>query len=167
MAGRPTDYKEHYNEQVYKLCLLGATDKDIAVFFEVTDTTINNWKIEYPLFFESIVNGKKLADMEVAHSLYKSTQDRHILEQQAFKTKNVFYDENGKRIEKEEVEIVEVLKAVPSDFRSQQFWLRNRSRANWKDKPEESDEDNENKPKDVNVTISIKDYSKPNEPTES
>jgi hypothetical protein len=31
--GRPTKYKEEYNEQAYKLCLLGATDKELADFF--------------------------------------------------------------------------------------------------------------------------------------
>ena len=37
MAGRPTEYKEEYNEQVYKLCLLGAKDKELADFFNVEE----------------------------------------------------------------------------------------------------------------------------------
>jgi hypothetical protein len=32
MAGRPTKYRVDYNEQGYKLCLLGATDNDLADF---------------------------------------------------------------------------------------------------------------------------------------
>lgn len=35
MAGRPTKYKKEYDDQAFKLCLLGATDKEIADFFEV------------------------------------------------------------------------------------------------------------------------------------
>ncbi|TRB81349.1 helix-turn-helix domain-containing protein, partial [Mannheimia haemolytica] len=69
--GQPTKYKPEYVTQVEKLCLLGATDKDIADFFEVAESTINNWKIEYPEFLESIKKGKLLADANVANSLYK------------------------------------------------------------------------------------------------
>jgi cell fate (sporulation/competence/biofilm development) regulator YmcA (YheA/YmcA/DUF963 family) len=71
MAGQPTKYKIEYNEQVEKLCKLGATDKEIGDFFNVTETTINNWKIKEPEFFESIKRGKIEADMNVADSLYK------------------------------------------------------------------------------------------------
>lgn len=60
MAGAPTKYDEVFNEQVYKLCLLGAIDKEIAEFFNVCEATINNWKIEYPEFLESIKKGNKL-----------------------------------------------------------------------------------------------------------
>ncbi len=71
MAGQPTKYRKEYNEQVVKLCRLGATDKEIGDFFNVTETTINNWKIAEPSFFESIKRGKIEADMNVANSLYK------------------------------------------------------------------------------------------------
>lgn len=43
-AGRPTDYREEYNEQAYKLCLLGATDAELGDFFNVTEQTINNFQ---------------------------------------------------------------------------------------------------------------------------
>lgn len=134
-AGAPTLYKEEYNEQVTKLCLLGATDKDIADFFNVCEASVNNWKNAHPEFLESIRQGKIVADMEVANSLYKTTQDRTVIEQQAFKTKNVDWVD-GKRIESEVVEIVDVEKVIPADFRSQQFWLKNRRADSWKDKTE-------------------------------
>lgn len=129
--GRPTDFKEEYVEQVYKLCLLGATDKFLADFFDVTETTINNWKISHPSFFESLKHGKMLADMEVAKSLYDSCFDRQIPEKTAFKVKNVFYNEAGKRIESEKVEIVEISRAVPSDFKSKAMWLASRQKDIW------------------------------------
>jgi len=128
MAGRPTDYKEEYNEQAYKLCLLGATDEDMAGFFNVCEATINNWKNEYPEFLESIYAGKKAADIEVAHSLYKGTQDRVVIEQQAFKVKVGQYEED--------IKVVDVQKVIPADFRNQQFWLKNRNPDRWRDKQE-------------------------------
>ena len=42
--GRPTKYKAEYAEQARKLCLLGATDMEMADFFEVSEFTINKWK---------------------------------------------------------------------------------------------------------------------------
>ena len=134
--GRPSLYKEGFVEQAYKLCLLGATDKDLASFFEVDERTINNWKLDYDDFFQSIRNGKKIADMEVASCLFKTTQDRIVIEQVPFKTKNVFYNDDGKRIEEEVIKIIEVEKVIPADFRSQSFWLKNRSSENWRDKQE-------------------------------
>jgi hypothetical protein len=70
MAGRPTDYRPEYNEQAYKLCLLGHTDAELAAFFDVQESTINNWKLAYPEFLESIKKGKDIADSEVAAKLY-------------------------------------------------------------------------------------------------
>ena len=40
-SGRPTKYKEEYAEQAYKLCLLGAKDKEMADFFQVSLSTLN------------------------------------------------------------------------------------------------------------------------------
>ncbi len=71
MAGQPTKYKYEYNEQVTKLCRLGATDKEIADFFNICEATVNNWKKAEPQFLESIKKGKIEADMNVAESLYK------------------------------------------------------------------------------------------------
>lgn len=68
---RPTKYKTEYNEQVEKLCKLGATDKEIADFFNVCEATINNWKQSEPAFLESLKKGKIIADLNVAESLYK------------------------------------------------------------------------------------------------
>ena len=45
--------KRAYAEQARKLCLLG-TDAELADFFEVSESTINNWKFDYPEFSESI-----------------------------------------------------------------------------------------------------------------
>ena len=59
-VGRPTKYKEEYNEQAYKLCLLGHTDAEMAEFFEVDVSTIHRWKIDYPEFCDSIKRVKKL-----------------------------------------------------------------------------------------------------------
>jgi hypothetical protein len=133
--GRPTKYKPEYDEQVYKLCLLGAKDTEIADFFEVNEDTIYEWKKVHPSFSEAIANGKTKADMEVANSLYKTANDRVVVKQVPIKTKNVFW-KDGKKIEEEKVEIVEIEEIIPADFRSQSFWLRNRKSDVWREKSE-------------------------------
>lgn len=138
---RGAQYAERYPLDAFKLCLLGATDADLAAHFGVCRATLTNWKKTYPDFAEALSQGKKQADMEVAASLYQATLDRFITTKQAIKCKEIYYDENGKRVEKERIEIVEVEKHIPADFRSQQFWLRNRNPKQWNEKYDDDDHD--------------------------
>ena len=57
-GGRPTKYKLEFVQQAKKLCLLGATDEDLAVFFGVAATTIENWKKKYKGFLQSLKEAK-------------------------------------------------------------------------------------------------------------
>nr|WP_322625022.1 helix-turn-helix domain-containing protein [uncultured Flavobacterium sp.] len=131
-------YKPRYAEQAHELCLQGATDTTLATAFGVSRHTILRWKKLYPEFKAAIVPAKQAADRAVEDSLYQSTLDRIITLKQAIKCKEVYYDENGKRVEKERVEIVEVEKHIPADFRCQQFWLRNRNPKQWNEKCDDS-----------------------------
>lgn len=70
--GQPTKYDPSMNDQVTKLCLLGATDEELANFFEVCTATIYNWRNEHPDFLEAIKEGKENADSKVAQSLYNT-----------------------------------------------------------------------------------------------
>ena len=70
-AGRPTLYRDEFAEQALKLCRLGATDRELADFFEVSEQTINAWKDTQPEFLESLKEGKAKADAEVADKLFR------------------------------------------------------------------------------------------------
>lgn len=48
MAGRPTEYKSEYVLKIKKLLKLGATDFDVADFFNINESTLNIWKSKYP-----------------------------------------------------------------------------------------------------------------------
>ena len=121
--GQPTKYKPEYNELACNYCLLGATDKDLANYFDVDESTINNWKIDYPLFFESIKDGRERADMNVTKSLYKKATG---YKQKV--TKVMQYQ--GEPI------IVEIEEEVPPDTTAQIFWQKNRQPKYWRDKQE-------------------------------
>lgn len=72
-GGRSSLFKEEYAEQAYKLCLLGSTDKEIAGFFNISERTLNNWKIQHEVFLQSLKKGKLIADANVAERLYTSS----------------------------------------------------------------------------------------------
>lgn len=63
--GRKSAYQKEYANQALKLCLLGATDKELADFFSVSEQTLNKWKKDYPEFLESLKKGKNIADANV------------------------------------------------------------------------------------------------------
>lgn len=136
VTGRPTRYKEEYCEQAYQLCLLGYTDEGLSKYFGVSERTINHWKSEFPQFLQSVRDGKEIADMDVVGELFRGAKDKVVIEQQAFKVKSVTWDDKGHRIEKETIEVVDVEKVIPADFRNQQFWLRNRQSLYWREKQE-------------------------------
>lgn len=120
---RPTKYKPEYAEQARKLCLLGATDAEMADFFNVTETTINNWKNDFPEFFESIKKGKLLADANVADRLYQRAMG---------------YEAPDVDIRVVDGQIIEtpLTKYYPPDTPAAIFWLKNRQKAKWRDKVE-------------------------------
>lgn len=121
-VGRPTSYKPEYAEQAYKLCLLGATDKEMANFFQVEEKTLNNWKESIPEFLQSIGNGKIIADAKVAESLYKRAT--------GYTAKKVITANIAGVIS----DIKEVNDYVGPDTAAASLWLRNRQSAKWRDK---------------------------------
>lgn len=122
-AGRPSLYQPVFSEQVEKLCKLGATDNEIADFFEVDVSTINNWKIAHPEFFESIKKGKILADSNVADRLYQ-------------RALGFEHDSEEIKVFEGVVIRVPIRKIYPPDPTAAIFWLKNRRSKEWRDKQE-------------------------------
>jgi hypothetical protein len=123
-GGRPTDYKLEYCEQVVKLCKLGATDKELADFFDVEESTINNWKLAHPEFLESLRAGKMYADANVAEKLYQ-----RAIGYVGKTTKFATFE--GSITDSKEVE-----EHYPPDTTAAIFWLKNRQSKKWRDKTE-------------------------------
>lgn len=123
-AGRDTKYREEYADQARKLCLLGATDKELADFFEVTEQTVNNWKRAHPAFFESIRAGKIKADAEVADSLYRRATGEHVVAEKLVKKDDGSF------------EALRYKQYIPGDPQAAFRWLLNRRPVDWRDKKE-------------------------------
>jgi excinuclease UvrABC nuclease subunit len=121
-GGRPTRYRKEFAEQALKLCRLGATDVELADFFEVGETTLNRWKAAHPRFRESLKEGKSQADAEVASKLFKRATGYSHLD-----TK--FATHEGKITDAKEY-----VKHYAPDTIACIFWLKNRRPDLWRDR---------------------------------
>lgn len=120
MAGRPTSYKPDYAQQAEKLCLLGATDMEIADFFAVSLATVKNWKAAHPAFLAALKVGKAALDERVERSLY------HRAVGYTFESEKVFQYQG-------EIVRAQTREHVPPDTTAMIFWLKNRRPQDWRD----------------------------------
>ena len=70
-VGRPTKYRAVFAKQAAKLSELGATDAELAEFFEIDLRTLYRWKVEHEKFRHAIKPAKDIADERVERSLYQ------------------------------------------------------------------------------------------------
>lgn len=124
VKGRPSSYKPEYAAQARKLCLLGATDGEMAEIFGVSEVTLNAWKQKYPGFLKSLTQGKAAADANVAERLYEralgySHPDVHVSSYEG------------------DITITRLTKHYPPDTAAASLWLRNRQPKKWREKTEQ------------------------------
>lgn len=122
-TGRPTKYKEAYARQAKKLCSLGATDMELADFFEVDLSTVNLWKLRHKHFSEAIRVAKAVADDRVERSLYEKAMGY------TFDSEKIFQFQG-------EVIRANTREHVPPSDSAIIFWLKNRRKEIWRDKHE-------------------------------
>lgn len=123
--GRPSAYEEKFAAQAEKLCALGATDQEIADFFEVDVRTIYRWKHDHDAFCQALKVGKEAADERVERSLYQRAigyeQDEVKIFMPAGAAEPVYAPYRAK---------------VAPDTTAAIFWLKNRRSKEWRDKQE-------------------------------
>lgn len=119
--GRPSKFKPEFVQQAEKLCRLGATDIEIADFFEVDVRTLYRWRSEHDDFCQSLKTGKDFADERVERSLFsRATGYEH--------------DEVDIRVIEGKIVETPIRKFYPPDTGACIFWLKNRKQAEWRDK---------------------------------
>jgi hypothetical protein len=123
MRGRPSKYKDEFVEQTRKLCKLGATDTEIADFFEVNVATLYRWKLDNADFCDALKSGKVEADERVERSLFSRAIGYE-------------HDEVDIRVVSGEIVQTPIRKYYPPDTTAGIFWLKNRRPAEWRDKQE-------------------------------
>lgn len=122
-AGRPSSYKDEYSTQAEKLCLLGATDREIADFFGVDVRTIYRWKADNEKFCQALKTGKSVADERVERSLYQRAIG---YEQEEVK---IFMPSGA-----DSPVYAPFTAKIAPDTTAAIFWLKNRRSAEWRDR---------------------------------
>ena len=123
--GRPPKYRPEFAERVTDLCLLGATNQELARIFKVRDTTIPEWIHRYPEFSEAIKKGREIADANVAKALYRRAIGwiqpavKIVADAKTGAEHVVHYEEH-----------------FPPDTAAAFIWLKNRQPHRWRDKKE-------------------------------
>jgi hypothetical protein len=129
-GGRPTLFRPEFVDQVRQLCQLGATDAELAQFFEVNRSTIFEWRAAHPEFSDALKIGKSFADERMKRSLYQrgigyEYQSVKIVEE------GVIGDKSGKLTLVKRTTSTE---HVAGDVGAQKLWLTNRLPREWRDK---------------------------------
>lgn len=142
--GRPTEFIPSFCEDAKKLCLLGATDDDLADFFGIAKKTVYAWQEKYPEFSHSIKAGKARADAEVAHSLFFRARG---YEHKAVK---IFADaKTGSQ------HVVDYTERYPPDTVAGIFWLKNRRPDLWRDKQDFEHSNPPGRPIETKSTVTL------------
>jgi len=122
-AGRPSGYKAAFAKQAEKLASLGATDIEVADFFEVDVRTLYRWKHSHPEFCQALNVGKDKADERVVNSLFQRA---------------VGYEQDAVKIFMPAGSPAPVYapfrEKIAPDTTAAIFWLKNRQRDQWRDK---------------------------------
>lgn len=124
-GGRPTKYNKDFHPKFVKaLALNGMSDINISKEMDISEKTLNNWKILYPEFLQCISEGKGSTNDQVKSALlrralgYKETVERDVAVA------------GGGTVKVKEDKLI-----IP-DVKACQVWLYNRDPANWKDRRE-------------------------------
>jgi hypothetical protein len=122
MVGRPSSFKEEYIKQAAAMARLGATDRDLAQWFEVSINTIWYWKAQHREFLDAVAVSKSYADERVVHSLYMRAIGY------TYDSEKVFYDKDSGNVVR-----VPIQEHLAPDVTACIFWLKNRRPDLWRD----------------------------------
>lgn len=123
-TGRPSSYKPEFAAQAEKLCALGATDMELADFFEVDVRTIYRWKHDNDQFCQALKVGKDVLDDRVERSLYQRAVGY------SFNSEKIFHFQGV-------ITRADTVEHVPPDTGAAMSWLKNRRGEQWREKVEQ------------------------------
>lgn len=124
IPGRPTLYRPEMDRQAFKLCLLGYTNKELAAFFDIAETTLNDWVTSYPSFGTELLRGREQADAEVAERYYQLAR--------GYVHRDVVINMHQRS---GEIVKTRILKHYPPNEKAASTWLRNRQPNRWRADP--------------------------------
>lgn len=120
-GGRPTKYKAEHLKVAKGMAKLGATDAELALALGVAVSTVALWKVQHKEFSDALTISKDVANQKVVESLYKSAM-------------GYSYTEEDIRVIDGKIVKTEVTRHCPPNPTSLVFFLKNRLKAEFRDK---------------------------------
>ena len=122
--GRPSAFRPEYVEQARKMCMVGATEAEMAHAFGVSVVTLRAWTRRHPEFLAAL-KAKAEADGNVVVSLYRRAMGY------SHEAVKIFCDpKTGSQ------KVITYTERYPPDTVACIFWLKNRQRDQWRDRQE-------------------------------
>ena len=106
----------------------GLVDEQIAHNIGISVRTLYEWQAKYPQLAQILKKGKEPADLAVENALYKLATGYIIKLRKPIKVRRRGGDEEIKYADEEIY--------VKPEVAAQVFWLKNRMKDKWRDKPE-------------------------------
>lgn len=129
MAAQPKYNALYHDDWAWSLAAMGATNVEIADAMGVSKRTILRWAKEHESFGKALEEGKGVSDAKVIRSLYQMATGYEYTEEKRI----VEYGTDGSL---KPVRVEKTIKHVQPSVAAQCFWLKNRQRDRWQDRPE-------------------------------
>lgn len=124
----PKNYRDWMPERAKELCAEGATQKEVAEYFGIAKSTLQQWSHRIPELKNALKLGNDLAMDRLERTAYEMATGYTLMTKQIIKLK----DERGREmIEEREVEVM-----IPPNSDMLKWLLKNRRPDDWKDKTE-------------------------------
>jgi hypothetical protein len=113
-------YNPGFNRRATDYCLLGATNEELAAFFNVHLSSVEQWLVEIPSFARAVSRGREVANVRVVKALHAAaTGYKH--------------DEVKLNVVKGKLRKTVVTKHYPPSVNAAALILMNRDSKRWKD----------------------------------
>ena len=109
----------------FRLSLLGCGNREMAEFFNVTESVIETWRRSHPEFEEAIKRGKQHASMNVVKSLYKMCIGFDVVETKVMEGTNAKGDPVSYKITN--------TRYVQPNIKAIMYYLQNKEKNLWSD----------------------------------
>lgn len=114
----------------------GLNDEQIAEKIGISRSTYYEWLRKYPSISDAIKKGKAPVDYKVENALLNHALGYKVKVKKAIKLKTKRQLKDKGTIEEERIEYADEEIYIPPDTTAQIYWLKNRRRGIWCDRPE-------------------------------